>query len=144
MADGLQGLSISFFSEVLALDQKLRARLSKDLPKGMELSHFAVLNHLAFVGAERSPAQLAAALNLTKGAMTNTLTRLEAAGHIHIRPDWEDARKKQIVISPSGKAARDDAFSKITPTLTKVAETVGEDNIRDLLPVLRQLRLQLA
>jgi DNA-binding MarR family transcriptional regulator len=67
-------------------DQLARNRISKVLPKGMELSHFSVLNHLARLGDERTPAQLAKAFHVTRGAMTNTLARLEWAGHIHIRP----------------------------------------------------------
>ena len=31
--------------------------------------------------------------------MTNTLSKLEASGYINIRPDWNDARKKQVKIS---------------------------------------------
>jgi len=81
------------------------------LPSGMELSQFSVLNHLANVDEPRSPARLAEVFQLTRGAMTNTLHKLEWAGHIHITPDWDDARRKQVVISPAGRAARDAARS---------------------------------
>lgn len=57
--DENHSLAISLFSEILMADQLARARLGKALPKGMELSHFSVLNHLARAGLERSPAQLA-------------------------------------------------------------------------------------
>ena len=92
-------LAVSLFSEILMADQLARSRLTKALPKGMELSHFSVLNHLARVGLERSPAQLAKAFHVTRGAMTNTLSKLEVAGYIHIRPDWDDARRKMVAIS---------------------------------------------
>jgi len=78
----IETLSVSLFSEILALEQLLRSRISKGLPKGMELSHFSVLNHLAHVGGERTPAQLAKTFNLTRGAMTNTLNKLEWAGRV--------------------------------------------------------------
>ena len=45
--------------------------------------------------------------------MTNTLAKLEWAGHIHIRPDWDDARQKFVAISPSGRAARDAAVAAV-------------------------------
>jgi DNA-binding MarR family transcriptional regulator len=83
-------------------DQLARNRLSKALPKGMELSHFSVLNQLARSNEEKTPAQLARIFHVTRGAMTNTLNRLEWAGHIHVRPDWDDARRKLIAISPAG------------------------------------------
>lgn len=107
MSDDLNALAVSLFSEVLAADQLLRNRLSRVMPKGMELSHFSVLNHLAFVAAERTPAQLADTFHVTRGAMTNTLNKLEWAGYIHVRPDWDDARRKMISLSPAGRRARD-------------------------------------
>ncbi len=55
-------LAATLFSEVFMMDQLARSRLSKVLPKGMELSQFSVLNHLAHVADERTPAQLAAVL----------------------------------------------------------------------------------
>nr|WP_223251935.1 helix-turn-helix domain-containing protein [Paracoccus mutanolyticus] len=61
--------------------------IGKSLPKGMQISHFSVLNLLAHLNVERTPAELAEAFHVTRGAMTNTLSRLEWAGHIHIRPD---------------------------------------------------------
>ncbi|MEO0390987.1 MAG: helix-turn-helix domain-containing protein, partial [Pseudomonadota bacterium] len=88
--------AIALFSEILAADQVVRSRLSRVLPKGMVLSHFSVLNQLAWHGEERTPAQLAEVFNLTRGALTNTLSKLEAAGYVHIRPDWDDARRKLV------------------------------------------------
>ena len=100
-------LSVALFSEMFMADQLARTALSKALPKGMELSHFSVLNHLARSGEAKSPAQLAKSFHVTRGAMTNTLNKLEWAGHIHVHPDWDDARRKQITISPAGRKARD-------------------------------------
>ena len=136
-------LAVALFGELFMADQLARNRISKILPKGMELSHFSVLNHLARIGEDRTPAQLAKAFHVTRGAMTNTLTRLEWAGHIHIRPDWEDARQKFVSISPSGRAARDSAVAAVVPQIAEVAQALGVDRVRALLPVLRELRLKL-
>lgn len=136
-------LAVALFGELFMADQLARNRISKILPKGMQLSHFSVLNHLARVGEDRTPAQLAKAFHVTRGAMTNTLTRLEWAGHIHIRPDWEDARQKFVSISPSGRAARDSAVAAVVPQIAEVAQALGVDRVRALLPVLRELRLKL-
>jgi DNA-binding MarR family transcriptional regulator len=109
----------------------------------MELSHFSVLNHLARVGDERTPAQLAKSFHVTRGAMTNTLAKLEWAGHVHIRPDWEDARQKFVAISPSGRAAREAALAGVVPLIAEVVQAIGADRVRALLPVLRELRIKL-
>jgi DNA-binding MarR family transcriptional regulator len=143
MSDTNDPLAVALFSEIFMADQLARNRLSKALPRGMELSHFSVLNHLANVNAERSPAQLAKAFHVTRGAMTNTLNKLEWAGHIHIRPDWDDARRKHVTISPSGRVAREVALNAITPIIARVVEKIGPEKVRGALPVLRELRDQL-
>ncbi len=143
MSDDANTLAIMLFSEVLGADQVLRGRLSKVLPKGMEISHFAVLNNLAWREVERTPAQLAEIFHVTRGAMTNTLAKLEWAGYIHIRPDWDDARRKKIAISPAGRQARDAALSSIAPMITKVVEDLGEEKVRAALPILRELRTKI-
>jgi DNA-binding MarR family transcriptional regulator len=143
MNERLEDLAVSLFGELLTADQLARNRISKALPKGMELSHFSVLNHLAGAQDERTPAQLAKAFHITRGAMTNTLSKLEWAGHIHIRPDWDDARRKFVAISPSGRAARDAAVQAVVPVIGDLVKALGADRVRAVLPVLRELRTRL-
>jgi DNA-binding MarR family transcriptional regulator len=143
MTDANDPLAAALFSEVFMADQLARNRISRALPKGMQLSHFAVLNHLAHVADERSPAQLATAFHVTRGAMTNTLAKLEWAGHVHIRPDWDDARRKFVAISPAGRAAREAALAAITPIVGEVVRAVGAEKVRAVLPVLREIRRRL-
>ncbi|PTX02964.1 MarR family transcriptional regulator [Pararhodobacter aggregans] len=139
----LDDLAIPLFAELFMADQLARARLTKVLPRGMELSHFSVLNLLARKQEERTPAQLAKAFHVTRGAMTNTLGKLEVAGHIHIRPDWDDARRKFVSISPAGRQARDAALHAIAPVIGALATKIGTDKVRAVLPVLRELRSEL-
>ena len=75
--------------------------------------------------------------------MTNTLTKLEWAGYVHIRPDWDDARRKLVSISPSGKAARDAALAAISPLIDDIAQSLGDARVRQTIPVLREIRLRL-
>ena len=136
-------LAASLFAEVLIAEQLSRHLISKALPRGMQISHFSVLNLLAHLNEERTPAQLAEAFHVTRGAMTNTLSRLEWSGYIHIRPDWDDARRKFVSISPAGRAARDAALAAFMPVIADVVHDVGTDRVRTALPVLRELRLRL-
>lgn len=141
--DRTDDIAVALFGELFMADQLARNRVSKALPRGMELSHFSVLNHLARIGDERSPAQLAKSFHVTRGAMTNTLAKLEWAGHVHIRPDWDDARRKFVAISPAGRAARDAAVQAVVPLIADVVEALGSDRVRQVLPVLRELRARL-
>ena len=56
MAESNDPLAVALFSEVFMADQLARNRIARILPKGMEISHFSVLNHLCSVHDERSPA----------------------------------------------------------------------------------------
>ena len=143
MSERTEDLAVSLFGELFMADQLARNRISKALPKGMQLSHFSVLNHLARLADERTPAQLARAFHVTRGAMTNTLAKLEWAGHVHIRPDWDDARQKFVAISPSGRAARDAAVAAVAPIIADVVTALGTEKVRSVLPVLRELRLRM-
>ena len=143
MTDRTDDLAVTLFGELFMADQLARNLVSKALPKGMELSHFSVLNHLARLNEERTPAQLARAFHVTRGAMTNTLTKLEWAGHVHIRPDWDDARQKFVAISPAGRAARDAAVAAVIPMIADVVQSLGPDKVRAVLPILREMRVKL-
>ena len=141
--DNENSLAVSLFGEILALDQLVRNRLAKVLPKGMELSHFSVLNQLSHTKVERTPAQIAKSFRLTRGAITNTLNKLELSGYVHVRPDWEDARRKMVSISPAGIAARNNALIAVTPIINELAHEMGEERLKAIVPILRELRQKL-
>ena len=128
------------FSEISTIDQLIRAQISKSLPVGMAISHLSVLNHLASVKNPKTPLQLAKSFHVTKGAMTNTLNKLENSGYINIQPDWNDARSKQISISKSGVEAQKNATLTIAPILSKVVEKLGREKADKMLPIIRELR----
>ena len=138
--DNENSLAVSLFGEILALDQLVRNRLAKVLPKGMELSHFSVLNQLSHTKTERTPAQIAKSFRVTRGAITNTLNKLELSGYIHIRPDWDDARRKMVSISPAGIVARNNALAAVTPIINELIIEMGEERLKAIVPILRDLR----
>jgi DNA-binding MarR family transcriptional regulator len=132
-------LVIALFGEIVMIEQIARTRLSKALPRGMELSHFMVLSHFARLGGEQTPAQLARAFHVTKGAMSNTVQKLDAAGYVHIRPDWDDARKKWVSISPAGERARDRAARAVAPVFDDLLARIGAPELQAMLPKLTAL-----
>ena len=138
--DSENSLAVSLFGELLALDQLVRARLARVLPKGMELSHFSVLNQLSHTKIERKPAQIEKSFRVTRGAITNTLSKLELSGYIHVRPDWDDARRKMVSISPAGIVARNNALAAVTPIINELISEMGEERLKAIVPILRDLR----
>lgn len=142
-AETARALAASLFAELIVGEQLANRLVTRSLPGGMQLSHFSVLNLLAHLNEERTPAQLAEAFHVGRSAMTNTLARLEWAGHVHVRPDWDDARRKWVGISPSGRAARDAALAAFLPRLADIVRDIGPSEVRRALPVLRRLRERL-
>ena len=68
------------------------------------------------------------------------MSKLEKYGYIHIRPDWDDARKKLVLISNAGDRARDESVLAITPVLEDVMSKLDKNKLRDGLRFLRELR----
>ena len=133
---------ITLISEVGAIEQIARAKLDSALTGNLNVSNFALLNHFSRRKEEKTPLQLAKTFNVTKGAMTNTLNKLEKLGYIHIRPDWEDARKKLVSISQSGIDARNNSMKMIKPLLNEIISNTISTNERELLTELRKFREQ--
>ncbi|WP_172297916.1 MarR family winged helix-turn-helix transcriptional regulator [Pseudoruegeria sp. HB172150] len=143
MNESHDNLSVALFSEIFMADQLARAKLARVLPRGMELSHFSVLNHLSKSKVEKTPGELARVFHVTRGAMTNTVNKLAWSGYVHIRPDWDDARRKFVAISPAGRRACDEAFQVIASMVSELVEDIGPDRVRAALPVLREVRSRL-
>lgn len=137
-------LIIALFSEIAMNEQMARVLLSRALPKGMELSHFTLLNHFSRLGGQKSPAQQARIFHVTKGAMTNTLGKLETAGYLLIRSDPADGRRKIVTITETGRAALMTATEAVEPVFRRTLAAIGSDKVRAALPFLRDLRAALA
>ena len=127
-------------SEIATIEQLARNKLDNALPKDLNISSFSVLNHFSGSRAEKTPLQLARSFHVTKGAMTNTLNKLEKQGYIHVRPDWNDARKKCISISQSGIDARNNAMKSIKPILDEIIQKTDHMTKKSLLGDLRNFR----
>ena len=127
-------------SEIATIEQLARNKLDNALPKDLNISSFSVLNHFSGSRAEKTPLQLARSFHVTKGAMTNTLNKLEKQGYIHVRPDWDDARKKCISISQSGIDARNNAMKSIKPILDEIIQKTDHMTKKSLLGDLRNFR----
>lgn len=133
----------ALFNEIGIIEQLARNRLERELPDGLLLPHFTVLNHLVRLGDDKSPVQLARAFQVTKGAMTNTLQRLETRGLITLRPDPSDGRGKRVRLTAAGRRMREDAVRTVTRIAASVEAALGHDAFEAALPFLRQLRQHL-
>jgi DNA-binding MarR family transcriptional regulator len=129
-----------FFNEIGIIEQLARNRLERALPDGMRVSHFSLLNHLVRLGDGKSPLQLARAFQVAKGAITNTLQKLEAKGFIRLIPDPDDGRAKKVLLTERGRRMRDEAIEAMTPVLAAAEKDLGRAAFTDTLPSLRIIR----
>ena len=141
--DNADPLIFTFLTEVGIIDQLARASLERVLPDGLKFSHFGVLNHFARLGGEQSPAELARAFQVTKGAMTNTVQRLQARGLVDVGPNPHDGRGKRIRITEKGFRVRDEAILAVAPELRQLGGEFSAEEFAAALPFLQRLRVYL-
>ena len=130
----------AFFNEVGIISQLSSTALQRALPDGLTLAQVSVLNHLVRLGGNKTPARLAASFQVTKGAMTNTLKRLEARKAITITPDPKDGRSKLVSLTDKGRELRDKAFATSAPQYAAVAAAFSKEEFKAALPFLQAVR----
>jgi len=128
------------FSEIGIIEQLARNQLERTLPDGLKISQFSVLNHLVRLGGEWSPARLARAFQVTKGAMTNTVQRLEKRGLVKVTADPADGRGKLVSITEAGHDMRLQCVESVGPLLADLLTEVSDKDISTALPVLEKVR----
>jgi DNA-binding MarR family transcriptional regulator len=133
-------LGFVLFNEIGIIEQLARNRFESVMPHGMLLAHFTMLNHLVRMGDGRNPADIAHALQLARGAVTNTVQRLGARGYLRVEPDPEDGRAKRVYLTDAGRRARGDAIAAVAPLIAKLESELGHGMFDDLLPSLQRLR----
>jgi len=136
-------LLFTFFNEVGIIEQLARNRFERVMPDGMRMAHFTMLNHMVRLGDGWTPARLASAFQLTKGAITNTLQRLQARGLVRVRPDPDDGRSKRVFLTPAGRRMRERCIAALAPELARVQAELGRDAIAAALPGLQAVRAYL-
>lgn len=129
-----------FFNEIGILAQLSRTQFEAQLPAGVLVSHFSVLNNLVRVQDGRTPLELARAFQVPKTTMTHTLAGLEKAGYVEMRPNEDDARSKRVWITAKGRVFRDEAIRRMEPTFADLGQVFDGERIAAILPELQALR----
>jgi DNA-binding MarR family transcriptional regulator len=132
-----------FLNEIGIIAQLSGNAFEKVMPGTMTLPQFTVLNHLARLGGDRTPVEIARALQVSKGAMTNTLGHLERAGWIRVRPDDHDGRAKRVDMTDPGRIAHAEAIAAIGPELVWLSGVVAPTRVSEALPLLADIRMAL-
>lgn len=128
------------FNEIGIISQLSTALFERSLPDGLNNSQFSVLNWFSRVDNEATPGRLATAFQVTAGAMTNTLKKLEAKGLVKIEPDANSGRKKKVSITTKGMETRELAIISAAPMLKEFAGVFPQAKIEKQIKELQKMR----
>lgn len=138
-----EALRVSFqvMSEIAIIGHLADTALAKVLPPELSVAGFGVLNHFVRLNVEgESPARLARAFQVTKGAMTYTLQQLEELGYVTLEGDPADARAKIVRMTKRGRKARDAGAATVDPGMKALIDYIGAEEFARALPLLTKLR----
>ncbi len=118
------------------LDQ-VRRTVAHETLGGLRLSHFRLLAAVRPEGITIT--ELSTALSMTKQAVGQFVTQLEQAGHVEVRTDRSDRRRRVVVRSALG----DDAVGAVTDSIRDLerqwAGRIGAHRYSEFRDVLSQL-----
>jgi DNA-binding MarR family transcriptional regulator len=128
--------------------------INKRIKKGMErvvaehdltLPEWHVMSRLRLRRADHrsSPGELASDLELSSGAMTSRLDRLERQGYVRRLPDPDDRRAVVIELTPAGREAWDRTAGIAGRREAFFASALTKDEQRQLNGLLRKLLVAL-
>lgn len=133
-------LLFRLLTEIGIINQLAETAFERVLPHGLTRAQFTVLNHSVRMGDNRTPAQLAAILQVTRGTMTSTLARLEEKGFIRLEPDAVDGRSKRVLLTHTGRAAREESMRAAFPFLERATGAIPRDLVERMLPQIELVR----
>ena len=124
----------------------LRRRLHRMLDEtladfGLSTGEWKVLTHLQLDGPphRKSAGQLAKWGELSSGAMTNRIDRLEADGFVRRVPDPDDRRGVLVELTDEGRKAWEDSVSAQAQKESLIAAALNAEEKQQLNALLRRL-----
>lgn len=97
------------------------------------------LSVLAIAGGRLTAGELARSLELSSGATTRLVDRLERVGHVRRYADTSDRRCRHIAISEQAAATAGAFFGRLAATIEQVAEGYGPDEQATIARFLREV-----
>ncbi|HEY5107218.1 MAG TPA: MarR family winged helix-turn-helix transcriptional regulator [Caulobacteraceae bacterium] len=134
---------VELLALVSMIDRNARMALQRVLPAGVSVADFSVLSRLDHDGASQSPGALAAALGVSRSAMTATLQGLHARGLATVVSDDSDARRKWVAATILGWAANRACLEAARTPSQALRRAFATQEFEQALPFLRRLRAHL-
>jgi DNA-binding MarR family transcriptional regulator len=135
-----EDLLFRYFVEIGIIHQLVSTAFQRVLPHGLTGAQFTVLNHCARMGDNKTPAELAEILQVTRGTLTSTLARLKSKRFIRLLPDAIDGRSKRVRLTAAGRKAREEGIRAAWPLINEVKAVLPRHAAERELPRLEELR----
>ena len=130
----------TYFNEISIIARLTIAQFERILPDCLNNSQFSVLNWFSRVDSQASPSRLATAFQVTPGAMTNTLKKLESKGLVKIEPDELCGRKKKVSMTSKGEKLQKQAVNAAAALFQEMAKNRPLENIEIQVAQLQKVR----
>src|SRR5690242_8645270 len=130
---------------ISGLARRLQRTMDETLAEfGLDTAENKVLSILAQGGEpfRSTPGRLATRMELSSGAMTNRLDRLEQAGLVRRLPDPDDRRGILVELTPEGKRVYEDAIGVQGRKESLVASALTVPEKKQLNALLRRLMIE--
>jgi DNA-binding MarR family transcriptional regulator len=130
---------------IAGISRRLNRTMDETLAEfGLDSAEHKALSVLAQAGApyRSTPGRLAERMDLSSGAMTNRLDRLEQAGLIRRLPDPDDRRRVVVELTDHGRETYRDAVGVQAKKEALVTAALNEREKAQLNTLLRQLMLE--
>lgn len=130
---------------IQGLDRRFHRALDETLAEfGLDYAEWKLLGLLSREGDayRSSPTKLARMMELSSGAMTNRLDRLEQADLVRRLPDPNDRRGIQVELTPQGKQLYEDAIGVQGRKEAFFAAALTKAEQKELNGLLRKLMLE--
>jgi DNA-binding MarR family transcriptional regulator len=125
------------------LSRRFKRSLEKTVSEhGLSYADWTILGTLSRGGPRRSAGELAEKAELSSGAMTNRLDRLEEGGLVRRVPDPNDRRGVLVELTAKGKRAWNESTGAEAAKEALIAAALSEREKEQLNALLRRLMLE--
>ncbi|MGK2742500.1 MarR family winged helix-turn-helix transcriptional regulator [Tepidicaulis sp. LMO-SS28] len=140
---GLAGDPAEFMvmTEISIIAHLAETLFARNLPDGMTVAQFGVLNHLLRLKRQETIGELARAHQVSQPTMSSTVRRLEDKGFVALVPDPEDRRIRRVRVTKAGEKARAAALGAAAPVSQEVLGRLAPEKWAALHPLLTELRV---
>ncbi len=130
---------------ISGLSKRLQRSMDETLAEfGLDTGEYKVLGSLSHAGEpyRSTPGRLAKRMELSSGAMTNRLDRMEEAGLVRRLPDVSDRRGVVVELTEEGRATYQRAVGVQATKEALIAAALNQREKQQLSGLLRKLMLE--